>query len=298
MINNIPPKPPYNIYTPIWVDTTYTFTGVTTVSYQIRDKFDDIIFVGKAFAYPNTNNCVVNINRVCENYLENELTILTATSTTGMVYQTYAARQFYLCDSQGELIKTYRFYWNYNYNKVIYRGGISEVINGHYAQGMYRLDSNVSENGLTVSWSKNFSNWGRYTVSACGEYAVYYLNRNGGWDSFLIEGKVVEKDNYSRNSFESKPSINDYWKRETKQFINQISHTYELNTNWLTDKQSKILAYHLLSSNNVYLHDLSNDNIIPINIIDTSIEYKNFTNERKLISYKISCRESNKHIIL
>lgn len=298
MVNIIPPRPPYDVYTPIWIDTTYTFTGVTNVSYQIRDEFDDIIFAGKAFAYPNTNSCTININRVCENYLENELTILTQANMTGTTTLSYAARQFYLCDSQGEVIQTYKFYWNYNYNEVIYRGGISEVINGHYAQGMYRLDSNVSENGLTVSWSKNFSNWGRYTTSACGDYALYYLNRNGGWDSFLIEGKVIEKDTYKRTSFENKPSQVEYWKRETKTFKNQIEHNYELNTDWLTDEQSEILAYHLLSSNNVYLHNLNTNIIIPVNITDTSTEYKYFKNKRKLNSYTIKVVESNKQTIL
>lgn len=297
MINNIPPKTNPEDYTPIWIDVYFPFTDITTsIEYSIRDIDGNIYFSGKAYAYPDSVP-VINISKICENYLENELPILTETAVTGTTYIEDAAKTFFLWSVNGAL-KFYKYYWNYNQNEVIYSGRISKPINGHYSLGMFKLDSSISESGLTVSWNKEFNDWNSYTTSACGDYVLYYLNRNGGWDSFLIEGKVIEKDTYKRNSFENKPSQEEYWKRETKTFKNQIEHSYELNTDWLTDEQSEILAYHLLSSNNVYLHNLKTNTIIPVNITDTSTEYKYFKNKRKLNSYTIKVVESNKQTIL
>lgn len=299
MRNNIP-NPPANAYIPIWIDTYYRYRNSLQFQYNIRCD-GEIIFNGIAYSYPNNiaPEATVNVNKICEHYLNNDLTILDTTSITGSTYLTDAAKTFELY--LGGAIApsaTYKFYWNYNTNRVIYSGNISEPINGHYISGMFRLNSSVDSNGVNIEWNKRNATWRDYTVEGCGDYALYYLNRNGGWDSFLIEGKVKEKDSYNKSTFERKPNQQLYYSREVEIFHNIIEHSYELNTGWLKDSESKTLAYHLLSSNKVYLHDLNNDTIIPVNITDSSCEYKTFKNDRRLISYTINVKESNKDIIL
>lgn len=297
MINTIPPAPA-NAFKPIWINTNYTFiSSVNSVNYSILNN-GQTIFSGKAYKYPNVNNYSININRICENYLDNNITFLTNSSPTGMTNLINAAQQFTFKIDDLNIQETYRFYWNYNMNEVIYTGNLSSPINGHYASGMFRFNNTINHQFLSVYWNKELNNWLSYTTSACGEYALYYLNRNGGWDAFLIEGKVKEVDTYNRSTFERKGSSINYWLRESDNYKNIIEHSYELNTTWLKDDESKRLAFHLLSSNKLYLHNLVDDIIIPVNIVDSSCEYKTFKNLNKLVSYTIKVKESNKQIIL
>ena len=292
------PTIPSGYYKPIWIDTTYTFIGSSAFTYYITDSDNNKLFSGKAYAYPGTSSATVNINHICENYLSSELKILDSEDVSGTTIHGTAFKTFKLFNSSNTLLDTFMFYWNYNQKEVIYSGVTSIPINGHYALDMKKLQTTIDENGITTSWNSSSEEGLGYSISACGDYVLYYLNRNGGWDSFLIEGKVQEKDNYSISSYEGKGNQVNYWSRETNRFRNQINHTWELHTDWLTDEQSTILAYHLLSSNVVYLHDLVNGDIIAVNITDTSTEYKKFTNERKLISYTINLKESNNQVIL
>lgn len=298
MPNIIPPRPPIlNSYNPVWIDRIYTFTG-SAATYTIRNANQDILFSGKAYAYPSTNTCTINLNHVCENYLENDLSILKQASMTGTTTHTDAAKTFYVYDVNEEEVDSYKCYWNYNQREIIYTGKLSAPINGHYAVNMKRFTTTIDTSAVTTEWNNSFSEWGDYTTEACGDYALYYLNRNGGWDAFLIEGKVVEKDTFTRSTFESKVNQSDYKSRETNIYRNSIEHSYELNTGWLKDEESERLAYHLLSSNKVYLHNLNTLEIIPVNITDSVVEYKNFKNERRLYSYSINVKESNKQVIL
>ena len=38
------------------------------------------------------------------------------------------------------------------------------------------------------------------TECNAGKWALYYLNRYGGWDSYLIDGYVSRKDNFVRKN--------------------------------------------------------------------------------------------------
>lgn len=301
---NIPTQPTGS-FGPIWIDKTYTFTGSSAYTYVIGDASNNILFSGKAYAFPGTTTAEINVNKICENYLENDLTILSSSASTGITTQTNAAQTFKLyrdtdrITTGSTLLNSYKFYWNYNQSNVIYSGVLSEPINGHYDVNMKKLRTSLDNtNGVQTEWNSQNSSALGYTTSACGDYALYYLNRNGGWDSFLIEGKVIENDSYSTSSFETKSNQVNYWSRENNRYRNEITHTWELSTNWLSDSESRRLAFHLLSSNKVYLHNLTTNEITPVDITDTSTDYKTFKNERKLISYKIKIKESNKQVIL
>jgi len=131
-----------------------------------------------------------------------------------------------------------------------------------------------------------------YDTSCCGDWALYYLNAKGGWDSFLIEGKVKRIDNYTRYEYgRGNGAPLDFSRTQYKV---ESEPTYEMHTGWLSDAQSAVLAKNLLPSVKVYAHNLTDGSIFPVVITDNSAEWKTYKNEKKLVSYTINVAASNK----
>lgn len=132
-----------------------------------------------------------------------------------------------------------------------------------------------------------------YDLTHCGDWALYYLNKMGGHDAFMIEGNVkvvdnIDRDQYTQNAKNTNPSS---FAKTTIQ--SRISTTYELSTGWLTDEESEILASQLMSSPQVFLHNKTSLYIpTAVNIVDTSVEHKKFRNGKQLNRYTITVEES------
>lgn len=132
-----------------------------------------------------------------------------------------------------------------------------------------------------------------YDLTHCGEWALYYLNKMGGHDAFMIEGNVkvvdnIDRDQYTQNARNTNPSS---FAKTTIQ--SRISTTYELSTGWLTDEESEILASQLMPSPQVFLHNRTSLYIpTAVNITDTSVEHKKFRNGKQLNRYTITVEES------
>ena len=132
-----------------------------------------------------------------------------------------------------------------------------------------------------------------YDLTHCGEWALYYLNKMGGHDAFMIEGNVkvvdnIDRDQYTQNARNTNPSS---FAKTTIQ--SRISTTYELSTGWLTDEESEILASQLMPSPQVFLHNKTSLYIpTAVNIVDTSVEHKKFKNGKQLNRYTITVEES------
>lgn len=123
------------------------------------------------------------------------------------------------------------------------------------------------------------------------KYCVYYQNLYGGYDSLLLnkasQTSLVTKSNTIANdvSYDSKA-------HETRQYRRTAQRKFKLITPRLTDEQS-VKMCHLLESNQVWLHNLENGEIIPINIDDATTHIKTFiSNGRKFINYTINATEA------
>lgn len=126
----------------------------------------------------------------------------------------------------------------------------------------------------------------------CINYALYYLNARGGWDSFAIQGSGLKKENITTYTTD-RAYNNNTMEFEQMRNVTEIQTTYELNTHYLTDEQSKKLVKHLLGSNMVYLHDFTEGRIKPVVIQDKALTYQTYqTNGKKLAQYKITVAES------
>ena len=130
-----------------------------------------------------------------------------------------------------------------------------------------------------------------YDVNYCGDAALYYLNSRGGWDAFLIP-YLKRTDKYTQQDY-YKAYDNSTIEFGRNRFLTEITPTWELGTNWLTDEQAERLCRNLLPSTQVYLHTLDDDVIRPVVITDNQAEYKTYENQNnQLVSYKIKVEAS------
>lgn len=113
-------------------------------------------------------------------------------------------------------------------------------------------------------------------VDSCSRYCIYYKNAIGGWDSFLIEANSKKTDNITRYST-IKNFDNTKTDFEKKNYISIINPKITLYTGWLNDDEASRI-HNLLESNELYLHDLVDGTIVPINILNNTCEYRTFTN--------------------
>lgn len=147
--------------------------------------------------------------------------------------------------------------------------------------GDYVLVGNVGDFTTLIDGYDGMSN--NFTlfkiVDTCYDYCLYYINAVGGIDSLLIKGNSKKVDNINSHYF-NKSFNNTTTEFEKKKYINVITPSYTLYTDWFTDEEQSRL-YHLLESTEVYLHNLNTGKIEPVNITNTQCEYKTFTNNGK-----------------
>lgn len=130
-----------------------------------------------------------------------------------------------------------------------------------------------------------------YDVNYCGDAALYYLNSRGGWDAFLLP-YIKRVDKYTQQDY-YKAYDNSTIEFGRKRFLTEITPTWELGTDWLSDEQAERLCRNLLPSTQVYLHTLDDDVIRPVVIVDNQAEYKTYENQNnQLVSYKIKVEAS------
>ena len=296
------------VYAPIWKDTYYnvssaqspyeytieletgrqitqTINGVTTTVNEIATVFN-----GKAWVRPGEPYIQVNINKIAQDYLTSDLPDLrNITANTSYVHNE-AYRIFYLKTGAGVAQQTYYFLLDWSYVDKSFSSSFTmgTPINGHGCNGMFFLGTMFNSSSGKVVTSINLSPGSSYDNTHCGDYAIYYLTRSGGWCSFLIEGNVVKSDTYNKYNI-SVPFDNTKPEFQKKTYHNEISTKYEMYTGWLSDEQAANLAENLLGTNKAYLHDLKTGEIIPVlSTVGTAI-YKTFKNQgNKKVNYALT----------
>ena len=129
-------------------------------------------------------------------------------------------------------------------------------------------------------------------------YAVYYINRYGGWSWMLFQGKNLKTDKTKQSTYMMDFDNNVGTEFNTKVYQNDITETWQLTSDYLTDKQSELLK-HLYSSPLVYLHDLKEDKVMSVLVDTKSFDYKTYRNQgRKMFTHTIKVNSSQTKIIL
>lgn len=131
-----------------------------------------------------------------------------------------------------------------------------------------------------------------FTVKdTCARYCLYYVNALGGWDSFLIRGRVKESDRITRSEYERRAPSDllpgNIGQRGRDVLTLAATRAMEMHTHWLSDDEASRM-YHLTESTSVYVHDLETDIIYPAVLTNTSHEEKTYKkNGNRLVSYQI-----------
>lgn len=280
----------------IWQDIYYTSTAYTMLEYVINRTDRTVIYAGRAYQRPGTNGISINISKICQDYVKDTFSDTDFRTLTGQTYtHPEAYVQFELRErSGGTLLNTYCFVYDWSYEA--WDGGartVSNPINNHTVTGMYSFTTSFSSGNVLSTEIGMVA-----TGNSCGEIALYYKNRKGGWDSFLIEGNVTKKDEYTKYTY-NRSFNNNTLEFENGTYHSQVITSYVLNTGWLDDQQSDNLAFNLLSSNEVYLHNLCTNKVYPVVIKDNSATYKTYqNNQRKLVNYQINVEESQRKEVL
>ena len=128
----------------------------------------------------------------------------------------------------------------------------------------------------------------------CGvTYILYYLNELGGWDFLSLRGSSLRSADISRLQYE-KRVVSRGSNFATVDYLTTISDRWSLNTSYLDDSGAQKMI-NLLASNRVYLHDLSSNTIIPVNVTNQSCDYKTYANQgHNFAAYTIEVTASSK----
>lgn len=285
---------------PIWKDVYYSSTAYTILDYAVQIVDGETIYYGRTYQRPGESGVKINVARICQDYIKDSFRDVDFRTLTGQTYvHPNAYVEFNLINVlNGNVLGTYGFVYDWSYEE--WNGSarnISSPINNHKVTGMYSFQSfsrtvlNTKTEVITQIGIVNSGN-------SCGDIALYYKNRKGGWDAFLIEGTVTKKDKYTKYTY-NRSFNNNTLEFENGTYHSQIITSYQLNTGWLNDSESENLAFNLLSSNEVYLHCLCTNQVYPAVITDNSVTYKTYSNNsRKLVNYRINCDLSQRYQVL
>ena len=229
---------------------------------------------------------------------------------------------------------TFRLYYNYSYDeerKVYLEAQPIDYFDPRqYLLFTFQSYDNIKENieitkkfGTTSSQTQTISSYNEqktYTSKAASNYsikiktsneemifkdrctntnyAVYYINRYGGWSWMLFQGKNLKTDKTKQSTYQMDFDNNVGTEFNTKVYQNDITETWQLTSDYLTDKQSELLK-HLYSSPLVYLHDLKEDKVMSVLVDTKSFDYKTYRNQgRKMFTHTIKVNSSQTKIIL
>lgn len=308
------------IYNPIIYKTE---TEEEYLEYSIK-KDENVIFYGKSYKRPGDTFIEFRLNDVFENYLSNSITIkddstlnlldgyvlkanlsinngnvdytvinnwayedipgienfTKSTFTSDPISTDVDPRQYFL--SSIITNKTDKNPVVYKFDNTSYNPTVDAGINGYYF--MKRVGD---INKITATIGDNTTT---YNVVNCYNYVLYYKNAFGGWDSLLLKANVKQSDELSYETYKKYPNSFTDFSRVT--YMTTITPTWTLYTGILTDKQAEKM-YHLITSNEVYLHNLIKDEITPVNIDNNVFEHKSYKNNgNKMFQYEINCTAS------
>lgn len=298
---------------PIWKEVTLTDSSDSFIEYHINSD-GNIVYAGKAYAYPGNSIVSWEINDVCSNFLGNGISF-----TDGIQEIPNYSKIFYIETNN-----------NTNYQETLYNSWAYEDTDYWLSDPIdYRVDprqwlpvSFLSTNANTITVGGNtytatqindgwtvmtdlsslaFDCNGAIEVSGngesrsyrfdCGDFVLYYSNAFGGWDSLLLKGTAKKTDDINSLTYRKKAPRTDFSKVK---YLNTITPSWSLNTGLYINGQK---MYHLLESTMVYLHNLKTNEIIPVVVTNSNCEYLNYKNNGKRpYFYTITVEESHQKI--
>ena len=297
---------------PAWKDTETVIGNGDSWEAICRDTNGIVLFDERMYKAPDKAYLSINFNRLAESFLEPR-EFPTAFTTTPVFFFTTTLRE-----GGQEASYEYRVVddWSYDTDvNVEVEYSLSKPYQNELAIGQYLVYSvlrtpgtsdytlRILNNGSLVAAStpaeynyfdlsykvNNCGTWGVQlgmagqilaswkTVNA--RYVLYYYNKYGGWDSFVIKGPVIPSVDVTRNTY-----LN--YRRNSRTYQNGVVGKFRANTGILTDDVSPVVT-EFAASPRLVLHELERDILIPVKVTTNSIERKTFFNQgRQFAKYE------------
>lgn len=271
---------------PIWREEILKInTNTEWIEYHIDSIDNLVLYAGKAYKEPNKDYIAIPINEICSNYI-NQIEWPEYGLTDSKDY----IKTFVIKTSLGDsYIYQFKDDWSYGRQRNIpgrWLGNKSDIIiTGKKGDKLILPDKEIVFNDYQT-YRQDLSNYICGSVISFNEFkwtitdlnaVLYYTNKQGIWQFLGCTANVLQTDDI--NSYTAKENPFKSFK-----YANTIERTWEINTSWLKGDLAD-----LFSSLKVYLW-FSGD-YIPVQITNSSAEYKNYTNNGKhLVSYKINVK--------
>lgn len=135
---------------PIYMDVEYYYPLLEVFNYSIR-KNDDAFYFGRSYCAPDEGGTYVNINRICDSYLDNNLPDFRG--MTNNVVDNGAVGDFGLYDTNGICKMNYRFLRAYEGSWSGQTGyDMTKPINGHIDPRMRLLCTIYNDNNASINY--------------------------------------------------------------------------------------------------------------------------------------------------
>lgn len=271
---------------PIWREEILKInTNTEWIEYHIDTIDNLVLYAGKAYKEPNKDYIAIPINEICSNYI-NQIEWPEYGLTDSKDY----IKTFIIKTSLGDnYIYQFKDDWSYGRQRNIpgrWLGNKSDIIiTGKKGDKLILPDKEIVFNDYQT-YRQDLSNYICGSVISFNEFkwtitdlnaVLYYTNKQGIWQFLGCSANVLQTDDINSSIAKENPL-------KSFKYANTIERTWEINTSWLKGDLAD-----LFSSLNVYLW-FSGD-YIPVQITNSSAEYKNYTNNGKhLVSYKINVK--------
>ena len=106
----------------------------------------------------------------------------------------------------------------------------------------------------------------------CKQYALYYVNAYGGWDTLAVLGNTKVRDTLKHYTTEQVYSNRQTHNRGKVNYVNEVTRAFTFNTHPLNEDQASRM-HHLLNSPHVYLHDVLTNHVYPIVLTGNTTEH-------------------------
>lgn len=124
----------------------------------------------------------------------------------------------------------------------------------------------------------------------CARYLVAYVNAYGGWDTMILDGIPVRRDDLVRHTIDTDYDNADPTARGRRDYAIEVSPAWTLRTGILTDAQSEKM-HHLLNSPDVYLLDFADMVWRPVVLTDTTHDEQTYrSNGRRPAVYEFNAQ--------
>lgn len=271
---------------PIWREEILKInTNTEWIEYHIDTIDNLVLYAGKAYKEPNKDYIAIPINEICSNYI-NQIEWPEYGLTDSKDY----IKTFIVKTSLGDnYIYQFKDDWSYGRQRNIPGRWLNNksdiIITGKKGDKLILPDKEIVFNDYQT-YRQDLSNYICGSVISFNEFkwtitdlnaVLYYTNKQGIWQFLGCSANVLQTDDINSSIAKENPF-------KSFKYANTIERTWEINTSWLKGDLAD-----LFSSLNVYLW-FSGD-YIPVQITNSSAEYKNYTNNGKhLVSYKINVK--------